>query len=151
MRCKSHLRRSFAGFALLVCVLAAGCSDSDSTTPPVDCLVGDLEGNWCWTDPCDPPDRPAAPAELEIAGGGNLTYSVAVASQPGVCINETTGTWSYNQDTGVITFTYTTTNRSPEGPPLSPASPSPWSRSLVPVSAPAGMLTSIVLVLCIEP
>src|SRR5207302_5962120 len=38
-------------------------------------------------------------------------------------------------------FTCTTTYKSPEGPPCSPISPSPASRTRVPVSTPGGIFT----------
>mmetsp|Transcript_28654 Transcript_28654/g.42426 ORF Transcript_28654/g.42426 Transcript_28654/m.42426 type:complete len:213 (-) Transcript_28654:534-1172(-) len=41
--------------------------------------------------------------------------------------------------------------KSPAGPPLGPASPSPLTRSLLPSSTPGGMVTLICFVFCVKP
>lgn len=93
----------FMLMTLSVFVFVPGCSSDDDDDEQ--CLMMELIGDWCWTDPCDGTTTPNSPAVLTIAANGDVTYTVDVG-----CDNVTTGTWTFDEATGVVRADFLDTN-----------------------------------------
>jgi hypothetical protein len=103
MKRKAFWWTTFVVLTLSVFIFVPGCSGEDDEGEQ--CLMMELIGDWCWTDPCDGTTTPNSPAVLTIAANGDVTYTVDVG-----CDNITTGTWTFDDATGVVNADFTATN-----------------------------------------